>query len=119
MTPEEQGELGRYKHEVHCYLDTLWLISTNKSKARNSWYNWLALQMGKERELFIFKLEMLEPLEPFIKLNPQLVNCAVPFVLVIIKGILIINILSVNFPEKSKVSPAFSFPAMIFPFELK
>ena len=50
MTPEEQKELGRYKHEVHCYLDTLWLISTNKSKARNSWYNWLALQMGKKRE---------------------------------------------------------------------
>lgn len=45
-TPEQ--ELRRYKHEVHCYLDTLWLISSNKSKARNSWYNWLSLQLGKE-----------------------------------------------------------------------
>lgn len=49
METKEQ-ELRRYKHEVHCYLDTLWLISSNKSKARNSWYNWLALQMGKDRE---------------------------------------------------------------------
>lgn len=47
-TPEQ--ELRRYKHEVHCYLDTLWLVSSNKSQARNSWYNWLALQMGKDRE---------------------------------------------------------------------
>lgn len=43
-------ELRRYKHEVHCYLDSLWLVSSNKSKARNSMYNWLALQMGKDRE---------------------------------------------------------------------
>jgi len=46
----KEQELGRYKHEVHCYLDTLWLISSNKSQARNSWYNWLALQMGKDRK---------------------------------------------------------------------
>lgn len=46
----EKQELRRYKHEVHCYLDTLWLMSSNKSQARNSWYNWLALQMGKDRE---------------------------------------------------------------------
>lgn len=49
METKEQ-ELRRYKHEVHCYLDSLWLISSNKSKARNSWYSWLALQMGKDRE---------------------------------------------------------------------
>lgn len=47
-TPEQ--ELRRYKREVHCYLDTLWLISSSKSKARNSWYSWLALQMGKDKE---------------------------------------------------------------------
>lgn len=47
-TPEQ--ELRRYKHIVHCYLDTLWLISSNKSQARNSWYNWLSLQMNKERD---------------------------------------------------------------------
>lgn len=47
-TPEQ--ELRRYKHEVHCYLDTLWLVSSNKFKARNSWYNWLSLQMGKDRK---------------------------------------------------------------------
>lgn len=50
MSEDEIKELGRYKHEVHCYLDTLWLVSSNKSQARNSWYNWLALQMGKDRK---------------------------------------------------------------------
>lgn len=49
METKEQ-ELNRYKHEVHCYLDTLWLVSSNKSQARNSWYNWLSLQMGKDRK---------------------------------------------------------------------
>lgn len=44
-----EKELQRYKHEVHCYLDILWLIATNKSQARSSWYNWLALQMNKDK----------------------------------------------------------------------
>ena len=47
---DNQKELQRYKHEVHCYLDILWLISSNKSQARSSWYNWLSLQMNKNKE---------------------------------------------------------------------
>ena len=46
----KRSELRRYKHQVHCYLDILWLISSNKKQARNVWYEWLALQMGKDRE---------------------------------------------------------------------
>lgn len=40
-------ELARYKHEVHYYLDILWIISCNKVNARNSLYKWLAIQMNK------------------------------------------------------------------------
>ena len=47
---DERNELRRYKHQVHCYLDILWLISSNKKQARNVWYDWLALQMNKDRE---------------------------------------------------------------------
>ena len=43
-------ELYRYRHLVHCYLDVLWLIATDKSKARKSWYNYLAVAMGKDEK---------------------------------------------------------------------
>ena len=48
--PDSKKELNHYKHEVHCYLDTLWLISSNRRQARNVWYMWLATQMEKDRE---------------------------------------------------------------------
>ena len=47
---EDKKELNRYRHEVHCYLDTLWLLSTNKSKARTTWYTYLATNLGKLEE---------------------------------------------------------------------
>ena len=45
-----KDELYRYRHEVHCYLDVLWLISTNKCKARNIWYNYLAVNLNKSED---------------------------------------------------------------------
>lgn len=46
----KERELRRYKHEVHCYLDTLWRLSSNKPQARNTWYDYLAVQMNRDRE---------------------------------------------------------------------
>lgn len=48
----EDKEIYRYRHEVHCYLDVLWLISSNKGKARNLMYKWLAIQMDKDTKDF-------------------------------------------------------------------
>lgn len=44
----EEKELRRYKHEVHRYLDTIWLVSSSKSRARSAMYNWLSIQMNKD-----------------------------------------------------------------------
>ena len=68
---------------------------------------------------FAFKLDMFDPLDPLIKLNPQFFNCTVPSVHVMVNGMLIMNILFVKVPEKSKVSPAFNFPEIMFPLPLK
>ena len=46
----EDKELIRYRHEVHCYLDVLWLIATDKAKARKTWYNYLAINLGKTKD---------------------------------------------------------------------
>ena len=35
----------RLRREVHCYLDSIWKISTNKNKSRTAMYKWLATQM--------------------------------------------------------------------------
>ena len=69
--------------------------------------------------MFALILDMFEPLDPLIKLNPQSVNLTVPSVQVTVNGMLIMNILFVKVPEKSKVSPAFSFPDIMFPLPLK
>lgn len=47
---ENEKQLKRYKHEVHCYLDILWLIATDKNKARRTWYSYLAIQLNKNQE---------------------------------------------------------------------
>ncbi|WP_304393289.1 zinc-finger-containing protein [uncultured Clostridium sp.] len=47
---DEEKELRRYRHEVHRYLDTIWLVSSSKSRARSAMYNWLAIQMDKSQE---------------------------------------------------------------------
>ena len=62
---------------------------------------------------------MLEPLEPLMNLKPQSFNCTVPSVHAMVNGILIMNILFVKVPEKSKMSPDLSFPEIMFPFPLK
>lgn len=45
-----EKQLRRYKHEVHCYLDVLWLIATDKSNARKVWYTYLANNLNKTEE---------------------------------------------------------------------
>ena len=39
------NELNRLRKEVHYYLDSLWLFSSNKSKSRSNLYKWLSVQM--------------------------------------------------------------------------
>ena len=46
----EDKELLRYRHEVHCYLDTLWLLAADKSKARKAWYTYLAINLNKSED---------------------------------------------------------------------
>lgn len=47
---DDEKELRRYRHEVHRYLDTIWLVSSSKSRARSAMYNWLSIQMNKSKE---------------------------------------------------------------------
>ena len=62
---------------------------------------------------------MVEPLEPFMKLKLQSVSFAVPSVLVMINGILIIKLFDLKAPEKSKVSPDFNAEVFTLPEPLK
>ena len=69
--------------------------------------------------MLAFKLVILVPCEPLTSLKLQLVNLAVPSVDVIIKGMLMIKVFELKVPKKSKVSPAFNFPEIMFPLPLK
>ena len=69
--------------------------------------------------IFAFKLLILVPWAPSMILKLQFVKLAVPSVDVRAKGIFIIKVFELNVPEKSKVSPAFSFPGIILPLALK
>lgn len=65
-------QLQRYRHEVHCYLDVLWLIATDKSEARKTWYTYLANNLGKtEEENHVSKYSLDDCKKALILLKPK------------------------------------------------
>jgi len=43
---EKDKELARLRREVHYYLDSLWLFSSNRKSSRTALYKWLSNQMN-------------------------------------------------------------------------
>ena len=46
LSSEEEKELKRLKKEVHYYLDSLWLFSSNRKTSRTALYKWMSMQMN-------------------------------------------------------------------------
>ena len=45
----KDNELYRLRREVHFYLDSIWLFSSNQRRSRGSMYSWLSTQMNLSR----------------------------------------------------------------------
>ena len=46
LSTEKNKDLKRLRKEVHYYLDSLWLFSSNRKTSRTALYRWLSKQMN-------------------------------------------------------------------------
>lgn len=75
MYTEYQQLLFRYRDIVHKYLDAIWIVSSKKYTARNTMYEWLALQMNLSRdEAHVSKFDLAKCKEAIKILRPKYIQ---------------------------------------------